>query len=89
MIAEGLSAIPQLTYVKIYNGRILASNRFSDNGKKEPVVDIGKEGIIGVELLVDEDNQVVQFYAITSSEKGCGETMVRSVVEKIPGASGR
>jgi hypothetical protein len=85
MIAEGLSAIPQLTYVKIYNGRILASNQLCDNGKKEPLVDIGKEGIIGVELLVDEDNQVVQFYAITSSEKGCGETMLRSVVEKIPG----
>ena len=86
MVAEGLSEIPQLTYVKIYNGRILASNQLSDNSKKEPIVDIGigKEGIIGVELLVDEDNQIVQFYAITSSEKGCGETMVRSVVDSVP-----
>jgi hypothetical protein len=84
MVAEALSAIPQLIYVKIYNGRILASNQLSDNGKKEPLVDIGEEGVIGVELLVDVDNQVVQFYAITSSEKGCGETIVRSIVETVP-----
>ena len=27
---------------------------------------------------------VVQFYAITSSEKGCGEMMVKSVVNTVP-----
>ncbi len=84
LIAEGLSTVTQLGYVKIYNGRILASNKLSDNGKKVPTVDIGKEGIVGVELLIDVDNQVVQFYSITSSEKGCGEMMVKSVVDTVP-----
>ena len=84
LIAEGLSSVDQLKYVKIYNGRILASNVLSDNGKKEPVVNIGEEGIIGAELLIDVDTQVVQFYSITSTEKGCGEMMVKSVVYTVP-----
>ncbi len=84
LIAEGLSAVDQLKYVKIYNGRILASNVLSDNGKKEPIVNVGEDNIIGVELLIDEQTQVVQFYAITSSEKGCGEQMVKSVVNTVP-----
>ena len=83
-IAKGLSTVDQLKYVKIYNGRILASNVLSDNGKKEPVVNIGEENIIGVELLIDEPSQVVQLYAITSSEKGCGKMMVKSVINTVP-----
>ena len=82
-IAEGVSTIDQLKYVKIYNGRILASNVLSDNGKKEPVINVGEENIIGVELLVDESSQVVQFYAITSSEKGCGAMIVKSIVNTV------
>lgn len=35
-IAEGLSTVDQLKFVKIYSGRIIASNLLSDNGKKEP-----------------------------------------------------
>ena len=58
-IAEGLSTVDQLKYVKIYKNRIKASNVLSDNGKKEPVVNIGEANIIGVELLVDEPSQVV------------------------------
>jgi hypothetical protein len=83
-IAQGLSTIDQLKYVKIYNERIMASNMLSDNGKKEPIVNVGKDSIVGVELLIDEINQVVQFYAITSSEKGCGEKIVSSVVNAVP-----
>ncbi len=70
LIADGLTTVDQLKYVKIYNGRILASNVLSDNGKKEPVVNMGEESIIGAELLIDVDTQVVQFYSITSSKKG-------------------
>ena len=84
LIADGLSMVDQLKYVKIYKDSIKASNILSDNGKKEPVVNVGGANIIGVELLVDEPCQVVQFYAITSSEKGCGEMMVKSVVNSVP-----
>ena len=62
----------------------MASNVLSDNGKKEPIVNVGEENMIGVELLIDAPSQVVQFYAITSSENGCGEMMVKSVVNTVP-----
>ena len=52
LISEGLSSIDQLNYVKIYKERIMASNVLSDNGKKQPVVKIGEDNIVGVELLV-------------------------------------
>ena len=83
-IAKGLSTIDHLAFVKIYNGRIMASNVLSDNGKQEPIVNVGEDEIFGIELLVDEPSKVVQFYALTSSEKGCGEMMVKSVVNTVP-----
>ena len=83
-VAHELSTVPQLKYVKIYKERIKASNFLSDNGKKEPIVNIGEDSVIGVELLIDEIDQVVQFYAITSSEKGCGAEIVSSVVNAVP-----
>ena len=52
-ISEELAKIDILRYVKIYNGSIKASNFLSENGKKEPIIKIGDENIVGVELLVD------------------------------------
>jgi len=75
-----LAEIDILRHVKIYNGRIKASNFLSENGKKEPVTKIGDENIVGVELLVDIPNKTIQFYSITSSVKGYGEKIVSSVV---------
>jgi len=83
-ISEALSNIDALSYIKIYNGRIIASNELSKNGKKEPIVLIGEPNIVGVELLIDVPNKVIQFYSITSSLKGCGEEMVSSIVNAVP-----
>ncbi len=83
-ISEELSHIEALNYIKIYNGRIMASNELTDNGKKEPIVSIGESNIIGVELLIDVPNKIIQFYSITSSIKGCGEKMVSSIVNAVP-----
>ena len=83
-LSENLAAIDELNYVKIYNGRILASNALSENGKKQPVTEVGKENIIGVELLVDVSTKVVQFFSLTSSLRGCGEKIVCSVLEATP-----
>ena len=55
-ISEELSNIDILRFVKIYNGRIKASNVLSENGKKEPITTIGEENIVGVELLIDIPN---------------------------------
>jgi hypothetical protein len=83
-LSEHLAAIDELNYVKIYKGRILASNALSDNGKKQPVTEVGKENIIGVELLVDASTKVVQFFSLTSSVRGCGQKIVCSVLEATP-----
>ncbi len=83
-ISEGLSKIDILQYVKIYNGRIQASNILSTNGKKEPVTTIDNEKVVGVELLVDVPNKIIQFYSINSSIKGYGNKMVSAVVDSVP-----
>ncbi len=56
-LAMSLARIPDLRYIKIFPGRIAASNILSDDGKKNPVVIIGAEGIVGVELLIDVRNE--------------------------------
>jgi len=83
-LAEGLSTIEILNYVKIYNSGIKASNVFSTNGKKEPITTIGKENIVGVELLIDIPYKTIQFFSITSTVKGSGEQIVKSVIDSTP-----
>ena len=68
-LATGLGAIPELRYIKLFPQRLSASNALSTDGKNNPVVNIGAEGIVGVELLVDVDAKVVQFYCTNV----CGE----------------
>jgi hypothetical protein len=83
-LAVALAAIPALRFVKLFPGRLSASNRLSTDGKKNPVVAVAAEGITGVELLVGADIHVVQFYAITSAEKGVGRQIVEAVVGATP-----
>ena len=83
-IAKTLQTVSHLAQVKIYKERIKASNLLSDNGKKEQIVNVVEAFVICVELLIDEINQVVQFYGITTSEKVCGAEIVSSVVSAVP-----
>ena len=83
-VAEELAKIDILQHVKIYNGRIQASNILSTNGKKEPITTIGQDNVVGVELLIDVPNQIIQFFSITSSVKGYGDKMVSAVVKSAP-----
>jgi hypothetical protein len=83
-LVRRLAEIPELRYLKVFPQRLAASNALSDDGKKNPVVRIGDPGIVGVELLIDPDARSVQFYALTSGEKGCGRRMVEAVVGATP-----
>jgi len=83
-VAEELAKIDILQHVKIYNGRIQASNILSTNGKKEPITTIGQDNVVGVELLIDVPNQIIQFFSITSSVEGYGDKMVSAVVNSVP-----
>ena len=83
-IAEALKGVAPLRYIKLFPGRLTASNAISADGRKNPVVTVGAEGIVGVELLVDAESRVVQFYAITSAVQGCGRKIVAAVVAATP-----
>ncbi len=84
LLAESLTHIDILKFIKIYNDRLCASNLLSENKKKEPITEIGKEGVVGVELLLDIDYKVIQFYSITAHQKGYGEKIVRAIVDATP-----
>jgi hypothetical protein len=83
-LAESLATIDILDFIKIFNERIKASNLLSENKKKEPITKIGLEGVVGVELLIDQGNKTIQFYSLTSSEEGYGRKIVKAVVEAAP-----
>ena len=70
--------------MKIFPERVAASNVLSSDGKKNPVVKVGGESIVGVDLLVDPTAKVVQFFALTSAVKGCGRRMVEAAVAATP-----
>ena len=83
-IAEALKGVSPLRYIKLFPGRLAASNVLSADGRRNPVVTVGAEGIVGVDLLIDPESRVVQFYAITSAVKGCGRKIVAAVVAATP-----
>ena len=83
-LAENLSQIDILNFIKIYNDRLCASNQLSTDKKKHPVTTMDQEGVIGVELLIDPAITTVQFYSLASSEKGYGRKIVKSVVDATP-----
>lgn len=83
-LATALAPIPGLRYIKIFPERIAASSVLSEDGKKNPVVTIGGDGMVGVELLIDVPHDIVQFYALTSAKKGCGRQIVHALVEAVP-----
>lgn len=84
LLATSLAQIPELRYIKIFPGRLTASNVLSDDGKKNPVVQVGGDGLVGIDLVIDTSTQAVQFYAITPGVKGCGRTMVEAVIGATP-----
>jgi hypothetical protein len=83
-LAQGLSSIVMLRFIKIYNDRICASNLLSTDGKKEPLVETNRTDLVGVELLIDPAFKTVQFFSIVSFKKGNGRKMVAAVVEATP-----
>jgi hypothetical protein len=83
-LATSLAAVPDLRFVKIFPERVAASNVLSQDGKKNPVVTIGAEDLVGVELLIDVPHKIVQFHALTSARKGCGRQIVEAVLEAVP-----
>ena len=83
-LAESLSGVNLLRFIKIYNDRLCASNLLSTDGKKEPLVETSRKDLIGVELLIDPVFKTVQFFSIVSYKKGFGRMMVAAVINATP-----
>ena len=83
-LAQSLSSIVMLRFIKIYNDRLCASNLLSTDGNKEPLVETSRTDLVGVELLVDPAFKTIQFFSIVSFKKGNGRKMVAAVVEATP-----
>ncbi len=47
-------------------------------------MEVGAEGIVGVELLIDVDSAIVQFFALTSAVKGGERKIVTAVINATP-----
>ena len=83
-LSRNLSKIDQIQYIKIYKSKLLASNKLGYKPYKEPIIEIGDPSTVGLELLIDYDNNSLQFYSISSSVKGCGEKMISCVLAAVP-----
>ena len=83
-LAESLSHIDILHFIKIYNDRLCASNLLTADEKKQPVTTMNQEGVIGVELLIDPEINTVQFYSLASSQPEYGRKIVDAVVRGTP-----
>jgi len=83
-LAVSLAKLPELRHNKIFPERLAASGVLSEDGKKNPVVEVGAEGIVGVELLIDWPARIVQFHALTSAVKGRGRKIVGAMVDATP-----
>lgn len=83
-VAESLSHIDDLKFIKVYNDRVCASNELSTDKKKTPLTTMDQDGIIGIELLIDPSTSTIQFYSLASSKQGSGRKMVNTVVNVVP-----
>lgn len=83
-LAESLSNVAMLRFIKIYSDRLCASNLLSEDGNKDPLVEPDRKDLVGVEVLVDPAFKTVQFFSIVSFKKGNGRKMVTAVVNATP-----
>lgn len=83
-IAENLSAIDAIRFVKISPGFLRASSEVSEGRLKTLVTKTGHPTGIGVSLILDAAYKAVQFYEITSATKGYGTKMVDAVLRALP-----
>ncbi len=83
-IADNLSAIDAIRFVKILPELLRASSEVTEGHLKTPVSKPGHPTAIGVSLIFDAAYKTVQFYEITSATKGYGAKMVDAVLRALP-----
>lgn len=83
-IAENLSRIDGINYIKIFKYKIQASTLLSDNGQRTPLLRTHKKKVLALQLLIDVEEKTIEFTSIESDRKGAGREMVAAVVDATP-----
>jgi hypothetical protein len=83
-IAENLSEVDAIRYIKISPDFLAASSEVSESRLKTPVTKPGHPTAIGISLIFEADYKTVLFYEITSAIKGYGAEMVDAVLRALP-----
>ena len=80
-----LLEIDRIQYVRVSQADLYASSEITIKGRtKIPISTPGHQSAIGVHLILDYPYNTIQFYEITSAERGYGEKMVKAVLSSIP-----
>jgi len=84
-IVNQLIDIDLIQYVRITENDVQASNEIAIRGRtKIPVSTPGHPTAIGIHLIIDESDKVIQVFEITSAKKGYGNRIVGTVMASIP-----
>ena len=84
-IVSRLLEIDRIQYVRVSPSDIQASSVISIKGKaKIPISTPSHPTAIGVHLIFEPAEKTIQFYEITSAEKGYGEKIVNAVMTSMP-----
>lgn len=83
-LAESLADLEFIHFIRITSQDIKASSEITDGRIKIPITKPDHPTATGVQLIIDQTFQDVQFYEITSSVQGCGGKMVDAVMKALP-----
>lgn len=82
-VIENLADIDAIKFIRVTPGALVASNEVF-GGKNVPVTKPNHPSAIGLSLILDEGREEIQFYEITSAQKGYGSKMVEAVMDALP-----
>lgn len=84
IIASNLANLDFIHFIRISPDSLQASSELAEGRFKTPITKPDHPTATGVQLIIDQSFNDVQFYEINSSAKGCGGKMVEAVMKALP-----
>ena len=82
-IVRNLAQLEVIRFIKVRPDFLAASDEIK-GGSRDPVAEPHHPTATGVSLIVDFQQQYIQFYEITAAHKGYGQKMVVDVLDGLP-----
>jgi hypothetical protein len=83
-MAERLSELEFINYVRICDETLSASSENYPNKPKVPITHMNHETAIGIQILYNTKHKYVDFFDINSPIKGHGSKMVEAILKDFP-----